>query len=108
MYCYVCLFLVAQKKPLGKIPGSHNTANKGKIVYNDGFNHIYLNKDEIPPDGFVKGYTAERLKLCANNSKPAKGKRWYNNGIEQRYFAEGDIVPEGWKPGCCKVKFNKA
>ncbi len=92
----------------GKIPGSHNTPNKGKVVYNDGSSHIYLNKDEIPPDGFVRGYTTERLKLCANNSKPAKGKRWYNNGVEQRYFASSDIIPEGWKPGCCKVNFNKS
>ena len=92
----------------GKIPGTHNTPNKGKIVYNNGINHIYLNKDETPPEGFIRGYTAERIKLCADNGKPANGKRWYNNGVEQRYFEATDVIPDGWKPGCCSKNNKKS
>ena len=88
----------------GKIPGTHNTPNKGRVVYNNGVSHIYLNKDEVPPEGFVRGYSADRTKLCRNNSKSSSGKRWYNNGIDQRYFSENDQIPEGWVPGCCKLK----
>lgn len=87
----------------GAIPGSVVRNTLGRIAYNDGSRHIYLKKGEIPPEGFVKGYAAER---AANFSHaPAQiGKRWYNNGVDQKYFLPTDIIPEGWTLGCCKLR----
>lgn len=83
----------------GALTGSVTSNTKGKIAYNNGITHIYLNKDELPPDGFVRGYSSKRAELCANNGKPSKGKRWYNNGTVQRYFSSFDEIPDGWVRG---------
>lgn len=92
----------------GAIQGSGVSNTKGRIAYNNGIKHIYLKEGEVPPEGFVPGYSAGRKKINSiSASRYSIGKRWYNNGTEQRYFAEGDIIPEGWKLGCCKIKFSK-
>lgn len=101
--CFTSTEIIPQGWVKGAILGSVVGNTRGRTVYNDGTRHIYLKAGELPPAGFVKGYTADRAARCSH--EPVQiGKRWYNNGVEQKYFSPTDVIPEGWKPGCCKLR----
>jgi hypothetical protein len=68
--------------------------NKNKLHYHDPItgNAIQLTKDDVVPDGYIRGTGAKVLN---------RG-HWYNNGFEVRAFKDNEIIPDGWTKGRIK------
>jgi hypothetical protein len=74
-------------------------ANSGRIRYTDGIREIRLKKDEIPPEGFVKGTSPLSRK---RGPDAISGRIRYNNGIKEIRLKKGEIPPEGFVKGRLK------
>jgi hypothetical protein len=70
--------------------------------YNNGNKEILLEKDKVPPFGFIKGKlpatedTNKKISITMKQIAPAKGKKWYTNGKQSVLTHK---CPHGWNPG---------
>ena len=75
----------------GGIKGKFNYGPKDKLVYNNGVDRIYLNKDDEIPSGFVRGYASGTTTDRVGYYNPLTGKK--------RYIKCGDAIPDGFIKG---------
>lgn len=129
------IMLEDQKQKIRKA-NTENQSHTGKIHITNGTKDILIYKNEIIPEGWVKGrkggkhdWTIEERQRISNQrkgrvlnlsgverqnrkertkgNKSTTGKKWINDGSRSLYIETHIEVPNGWKLGRIKTWLNQ-